>query len=128
METTKKSSDLVGDRDAHAREDRFKGEESNDLVASAEASVLRAESVAGLARREDGDDGVLSLNTGVEPGGVAAALSLLLHHRPPLPASPPPVDSSLRYNVHLVESKPIWMSPSPIVKSKPDWGPYKVFL
>ncbi|GFS31179.1 hypothetical protein Acr_00g0016090 [Actinidia rufa] len=85
METTQKSSDPVGDRDAHAREDRFEGEESSDLVASAEAGALRAESVAGLARQEDGDDGVLLLNACVEPDGVAAALSLLLHHRPPLP-------------------------------------------
>ncbi|GFS38289.1 hypothetical protein Acr_00g0056640 [Actinidia rufa] len=84
MENTQKSSDLIGERYAHAREDRFEGEESSDLVAFAEAGVLCSEFVAGFARREDGDDGVLPLNAGAEPGGVAAALSLLLHRRLPL--------------------------------------------
>ena len=58
---------------------------SHDLVAAAEAGVLRAESVTGLARRREVDDGVVPFNAGAEPGGVASALSLLLHCRPPLP-------------------------------------------
>ncbi|GFY91017.1 hypothetical protein Acr_07g0012130 [Actinidia rufa] len=59
---------------------------SHYLVATAEAGVLRAGSIAGLARqREDGDNGIVPLNAGAKPGGVATALSLLFHRRTPLP-------------------------------------------
>ncbi|GFY95951.1 hypothetical protein Acr_11g0002570 [Actinidia rufa] len=61
---------------------------SPPAVSAAEAGVLRAESVVeGLARRrEDGDDGFVPLDAGAEPGGIAAALSLvLLRSRTPLP-------------------------------------------
>ncbi|GFZ01626.1 hypothetical protein Acr_15g0002350 [Actinidia rufa] len=52
------------------------GDESGDLVTAVTSGVLRAESVAGLARRlEDGDDGVVPLNAGTEPGGAADLLS-----------------------------------------------------
>ncbi|GFZ05769.1 hypothetical protein Acr_17g0013410 [Actinidia rufa] len=86
MESMQKSSDFIRERDAHAREDKLRGDESSDLVVVAEAGVLRVESVTGLARwRENGDDDVIPLNTSAKPGGVSAALSLLLHRRPPLP-------------------------------------------
>ncbi|GFZ18285.1 hypothetical protein Acr_27g0000240 [Actinidia rufa] len=60
---------------------------SRDLVAAAEAGVLRVESVA---NSHDGEKTAMATTasfhstSGAEPDGVAAARSPLLHHRPPL--------------------------------------------
>ncbi|GFY97620.1 lipid-binding serum glycoprotein family protein [Actinidia rufa] len=81
-----------------AREDRLGGDElaSRDLVAAVEAGVLRAESVTELVRtnKMTATTAVVPLNAGAEPGGVAAALSLLLHRWLPLSREVlPPADS-----------------------------------
>ena len=61
--------------------------ESSDLVATAEASVLRADYRVHRGTRTTAMTASFHSTSvaGIEPSRVAAALSLLLHRRPPLP-------------------------------------------